>query len=78
MKLYFTDPDSRQCKLDCVSYHKTDQLHLTCAVYKDGQLIYKPCLLNMNYSECPDFIKRGKNAKLLRERELGAKSLPVT
>lgn len=46
-----------QNKYDCINYHNTTQKHLTCTVCKDGEIIYKPCLLDLNYTECPDFEK---------------------
>lgn len=50
----------KQRKYDCVNYNNTKALHLTCAVCKGNtpgtcEVIYKPCLLEMNYTECPDY-----------------------
>lgn len=64
-KIYEHNQNSKkQRKYDCVNYNNTRALHLTCAICKgkspeDCEVIYKPCLLEMNYIECPEF-KQGR------------------
>ena len=50
---------NKQRKYDCVNYNNTKRLNQTCAIctgtsLKDCEVIYKPCLLEMN-KICPNF-----------------------